>query len=108
MISAAGRGRCGGHGLDTAVITFPFNDGLRRDVARLCASFARLPAATTRALQPAAVAIALLNGDAPHEAAFLLTRRARGLRAHGGQWALPGGRVDAGETPAAAALRELA
>src|SRR5204862_32029 len=41
------------------------------------------------------------------EAAFLLTRRAKGLRAHGGQWALPGGRCDAGETPLAAALREL-
>jgi len=30
------------------------------------------------------------------------------LRAHGGQWALPGGRIDAGETAEAAALRELA
>ena len=30
------------------------------------------------------------------------------LRAHGGQWALPGGRIDAGETAPAAALRELA
>jgi len=41
-------------------------------------------------------------------AALLLTRRAAGLRAHAGQWALPGGRLDAGETPEAAALRELA
>jgi mutator protein MutT len=41
-------------------------------------------------------------------AAMLLTRRAAGLRAHAGQWALPGGRLDAGETPEAAALRELA
>jgi 8-oxo-dGTP pyrophosphatase MutT (NUDIX family) len=39
-------------------------------------------------------------------AAFLLTRRAPKLRAHAGQWALPGGRLDAGETPAQAALRE--
>ena len=38
---------------------------------------------------------------------MLLTRRAADLRAHGGQWALPGGRCDAGETPAEAALREL-
>ncbi len=42
------------------------------------------------------------------EAALLLTRRAAGLRAHAGQWALPGGRIDAGESAEAAALRELA
>jgi 8-oxo-dGTP pyrophosphatase MutT (NUDIX family) len=29
------------------------------------------------------------------------------LRAHAGQWALPGGRIDEGETPEQAALREL-
>jgi 8-oxo-dGTP pyrophosphatase MutT (NUDIX family) len=40
-------------------------------------------------------------------AALLLTRRAAALRAHGYQWALPGGRVDAGETAVEAALREL-
>ena len=41
------------------------------------------------------------------DAALLLTRRASSLRRHAGQWALPGGRIDAGETPEAAALREL-
>ncbi len=39
--------------------------------------------------------------------ALLLTRRAETLRAHAGQWALPGGRIDDGETPEQAALREL-
>jgi mutator protein MutT len=39
--------------------------------------------------------------------ALLLTRRAGGLRSHAGQWALPGGRMDDGETPEQAALREL-
>ncbi|HUF31840.1 MAG TPA: CoA pyrophosphatase [Acidimicrobiales bacterium] len=39
--------------------------------------------------------------------AVLLTRRAATLRAHGGQWALPGGRIDPGESPVDAARREL-
>lgn len=39
--------------------------------------------------------------------ALLLTRRATHLRRHAGQWALPGGRLDAGETPEQAARREL-
>jgi 8-oxo-dGTP pyrophosphatase MutT (NUDIX family) len=40
-------------------------------------------------------------------AALVLTRRSDQLRSHAGQWALPGGRIDAGETPEQAALREL-
>lgn len=40
-------------------------------------------------------------------AALVLTRRSGGLRSHAGQWALPGGRIDTGETPEQAALREL-
>ncbi len=41
-------------------------------------------------------------------AAFLLCRRASRLTSHAAQWALPGGRVDPGETAVDAALRELA
>jgi ADP-ribose pyrophosphatase YjhB (NUDIX family) len=40
-------------------------------------------------------------------AAVLLTRRATAMRSHAGQWALPGGRVEPGEEPVDAALREL-
>jgi 8-oxo-dGTP pyrophosphatase MutT (NUDIX family) len=40
-------------------------------------------------------------------ASFLLCRRPSNLRRHPGQWALPGGRLGAGETPLDAALREL-
>jgi 8-oxo-dGTP pyrophosphatase MutT (NUDIX family) len=39
--------------------------------------------------------------------AILLTRRTPTLRAHGGQWALPGGRIDVGEEPIDAARREV-
>ena len=54
----------------------------------------------------AAVAEVLL-ADAEGRACFLITRRAATLRNHTGQWALPGGRIDAGETAEDAALREL-
>ncbi|ODU18730.1 MAG: coenzyme A pyrophosphatase [Pseudonocardia sp. SCN 73-27] len=39
--------------------------------------------------------------------ALLLTRRAPTLRRHANQWALPGGRLDPGETEIVAARREL-
>lgn len=41
------------------------------------------------------------------EAAIIVTRRALTLRAHAGQFALPGGRIDEGETAEQTALREL-
>lgn len=56
--------------------------------------------------RPAAVAVVVVP-DEEGRAAVLLTLRASGLRRHGGQWALPGGRLDPGETPEQAALREL-
>jgi 8-oxo-dGTP pyrophosphatase MutT (NUDIX family) len=40
-------------------------------------------------------------------AALLLCRRAARMNRHAGQWALPGGRVDPGEDPLDAALREV-
>ncbi len=55
----------------------------------------------------AAVALAVVP-DEDGDAAVVLTRRASSLRRHSGQFALPGGRIDEGETPAEAALRELA
>ena len=42
------------------------------------------------------------------DAALILTRRSALLRDHPGQWALPGGRVDVGESAEDTALRELA
>lgn len=85
-----------------------FDDDHRRFIAESCAAFSRRETDEAHAdLKRAAVALILVEAedDASH-AAFLLTRRAATLRAHGGQWALPGGRCDAGETPVDTAIRE--
>ena len=88
---------------------YPFDDAFRRQVAARCAAFPRLPAdVASTGLKHAAIALTLVEADdGSGAAAFLLTRRADGLRQHRGQYALPGGRCDEGETPIDAALREL-
>lgn len=99
----------------------PFDRALREELANSLRQFERqdplranpllLPEKLVRAgkgresLKHAAVTITLV--DSGDHAAFILTRRAPGLRSHTGQWALPGGRIDAGETANQAALREL-
>jgi 8-oxo-dGTP pyrophosphatase MutT (NUDIX family) len=89
-------------------MTFPFNDATRSAIAARCAAFVRMRGDATPVLKHAAVAITLTQADdGSGETVLLLTGRVAGLRSHGGQWALPGGRIDAGETPVAAALREL-
>jgi 8-oxo-dGTP pyrophosphatase MutT (NUDIX family) len=81
----------------------------RSNIAERCAAFARLPTGDTGSeLKRAAVALALVEADdTSGGTALLLTLRAAGLRAHRGQWALPGGRCDDGETAMEASLREL-
>lgn len=56
-------------------------------------------------LKQAAVALCVTEQDGVPT--LVITRRAASLRAHAGQWALPGGRLDAGEGPVEGALREL-
>jgi 8-oxo-dGTP pyrophosphatase MutT (NUDIX family) len=56
-------------------------------------------------LRRSAVAVCVVAGP-DGEACVVVTRRTRGLRAHPGQLALPGGRIEAGEDAEAAALRE--
>jgi 8-oxo-dGTP pyrophosphatase MutT (NUDIX family) len=87
-------------------VSYPFTDTLRADLAARCAGFPRRTEPVS-ALKLAAVAIVLVPAEDGVEAGFLLTRRAATLRGHAGQWALPGGRCDAGETLEMAALREL-
>ncbi len=78
---------------------------LDRDVvAERIAGFPRV-AADRPELKQAAVALCVTVADGVPT--LVITRRAAGLRAHAGQWALPGGRLDAGEGPVEGALREL-
>lgn len=75
--------------------------------ARLAENLARLAHAPLEpgALKRAAVTV-IVTGDGEGEASLLLTRRAAHLNAHSGQYALPGGRADEGESPLEAARRE--
>jgi 8-oxo-dGTP pyrophosphatase MutT (NUDIX family) len=83
----------------------PFDEALRTVMRDHLARFERRRESAA-GLRPAAVALVVVP-DAAGQAAVVLTRRAMGLRKHGGQWALPGGGLDPEETPETAALREL-
>src|SRR5688572_26215683 len=88
-------------------MSYPFAAAFREAMAARCRAFPRI-AHDGEELARAAVVLALTQADdGSGETAFLLTRRATGLRRHAGQWALPGGRCDPGETLEQAALREL-
>ncbi|MEV0246364.1 CoA pyrophosphatase [Nocardia sp. NPDC050712] len=80
-------------------------DQLRREVAGALGAFPRR-VLDLEGRKAAAVLIAIVDFDGGQ--AIWLTERSPGLRAHAGQLALPGGKVDPGEDAVAAALRELA
>lgn len=85
-------------------MVFDFDEALRRRIQGNIERFADRRA-DEAGLIHAAVAVTLVGEG--REAGFLITKRSPRLNAHSGQWALPGGRVDAGETAVDAALREL-
>lgn len=88
-------------------MSYPFSPAIRDVLSARCLAFPRI-AHEGGDLKRAAVAITLVEADdGSGQTAFLLTRRAAQMRAHAGQWALPGGRCDPGETLEEAALREL-
>lgn len=82
-----------------------FDCDLRRRISANLETFERR-AYPRSCLKAAAVAVTILPNDA-QRACFVLTRRAARMRSHSRQWALPGGRLDQGETATQAALREL-
>jgi 8-oxo-dGTP pyrophosphatase MutT (NUDIX family) len=98
----------------------PFDDRLRATLQKNLQSHTRLEQ-PLEGRRHAAVAVVVIDSDsavrgsdldsgvavAAGGASVILTRRATAMRAHAGQWALPGGRLEAGESPLDAALREL-
>jgi 8-oxo-dGTP pyrophosphatase MutT (NUDIX family) len=98
----------------------PMNLALRRQLESRLDDFERIPHEDGE-LRRAAVTLLIVGpGDASEfdrdeidfptpardEACFVITRRTAKLRNHPRQWALPGGRLDEGETAVEAALRE--
>lgn len=87
-----------------ALKTFSFTPQTRD---RICSNVQRFPdrRQDEADLRRAAVTLTIFKHE--EEAAIIMTRRSSKLRDHGGQWALPGGRIDPGENAVQAALREL-
>ncbi len=85
---------------------FSFGEELRAQITQNLAQFERVEMEQGD-LRLAAVAIVVVKSDVNDEACFLLTLRPVRMNRHSNQYALPGGRLDEGETTQQAALREL-
>ena len=85
-------------------MTFQFDNNLRTSVAANLSAF-EAELLDDDQLRRAAVAIVIVADAA--SASILLTLRPASINRHSGQYALPGGRLDEGETVIEAALREL-
>jgi 8-oxo-dGTP pyrophosphatase MutT (NUDIX family) len=95
------------------------NDKFRQEVTSNLSDFEH-QAISDASLKQAAVAVVICDLESgsgisgmpafdthQNDAALLLTKRSSKLRRHAGQWALPGGRVDQGETLEQTAIREM-
>jgi 8-oxo-dGTP pyrophosphatase MutT (NUDIX family) len=95
---------------------FRFDDSLRAALSSHLAAHVRHEQRLA-GRRHAAVAVVIVDSDAERHAsttigaaggaALLLCQRAWRMTRHAGQWALPGGTVEPGETPIEAGLREL-
>ena len=83
-----------------------FGDELRRRIKENLSGFDR-QAIDDEDLRRAAVAIVIVKNLNDDDAGILLTFRPSGMRRHARQFALPGGRMDEGESTIETALREL-
>ncbi len=84
---------------------FSFNDDLLNRIKRNLSGFSRVELAKNN-LAKAAVSIIVAKNAENSGASVLLTLRPKHMNRHSGQFALPGGRLDDGETVVNAALRE--
>jgi len=84
--------------------SFTYDDSLKKKIQLNLEGF-KDRRQTNAAPKAAAVAITIFAHD--NEAAVIVTKRSSRLSEHTGQWAMPGGRIDTGESQTEAALREL-
>ena len=86
-------------------MTYSFAADLR---ARVVANLAATPPLPLEPAEYRRAAVGVvLHPDAAGETCFVLTRRPATLRRHAGQFALPGGRLEDGETAEEAVRREI-
>ncbi len=88
-----------------AMNSYAFDTSLKSRILTNLQTFELLDVDSSQ-LRSAAVAIVVTPHPDTQEAAFLITLRSSKLKRHSGQYALPGGRLDEGETLKDAALRE--
>lgn len=91
----------------TMIEKYSFGPALRARLSANLGAFERTSVDNAE-LRQAGVVIVVVRNLLDDSASVLLTKRPENLRRHAGQFALPGGRLELGETSTQAAIRELA